>query len=446
MTTTDSGGTAEGNSGGSQRHRWLRMVLLPVAVLTLLTTLLAIMYLDYVVDPEGNLHDFPIALVNQDVGDTIGAPGQEKRVTFGDQVADGLKQAVPAGQIDLRVLGINEAQLQMQSGKIYGAIIIPSDFSKRLVIFGAGSVIPGDIERPIITLQTNPRTGAFATQIVNRIGAQALPQVNAQVGKQLTEQVHAQLTPPPGGPELTAATRVALANPLQIVVEPFRPLPSGTGEGLTAFFFALLLLLAGLVGSMTIHTMIDAALGFVPTEFGPWFVHFPPTPISRFRTLLIKWGVMVLTANVVAAIFLIVAKTLGMPIDHPLGLFLYSAFAIIAVGITGLSVLAAIGSAGLLVNLILFIVLGLPSSGGTVPIEATPKYLGWLAEFEPMHQVYLGVRAILYFDGNSAAGMSRGVWMAALGLAVGLVLGAVITRYYDHKGMHRSATTRTATA
>ncbi|MFQ6324869.1 YhgE/Pip domain-containing protein [Nocardia sp. CWNU-33] len=418
------------------------MVLLPVAVLTLLTTLLGIMYLDYVVDPEQNLHDFPIALVNQDVGDTIGAPGQEKRVTFGDQVAAGLEQAVPADRIDLRVLGINEAQLQMQNGKVYGAIIIPSDFSKRLGIFGVGSVIPGDIERPIITLQTNPRTGAFATEIVNRIGAQALPQVNAQVGKQLTDQVRAQLAAPPGGPpapELTGATRIALANPLQIVVEPFRPLPSGTGQGLTAFFFALLLLLAGLVGSMTIHTMVDAALGFVPTEYGPWFVHFPPTPISRFHTLLIKWGVMVLTATIVAAIYLVVAHALGMPIDHPLGLFLYSAFAIIAVGITGLSVLAAIGSAGLLVNLILFIVLGLPSSGGTVPIEATPKYFGWLAEFEPMHQVFLGVRAILYFDGNYDAGLARGFWMVVLGLAVGLVFGAIITRYYDRKGLHRGA-------
>ncbi|MFE7796536.1 YhgE/Pip domain-containing protein [Nocardia sp. NPDC057440] len=420
------------------------MVLLPVAVLTLLTTLLGIMYLDYVVDPEQNLHDFPIALVNQDVGDTIGAPGQEKRVNFGDQVADGLEQAVPADHIDLRVLGINEAQLQMQNGKIYGAIIIPSDFSKRLGIFGVGSVIPGDIERPIITLQTNPRTGAFTTEIVNSIGAKALPQVNAQVGKQLTDQVRAQLAAPPDGPsapELTGATRIALANPLQIVVEPFRPLPSGTGQGLTAFFFALLLLLAGLVGSMTIHTMVDAALGFVPTEYGPWFVHFPPTPISRFHTLLIKWGVMVLTANIVAAVYLVVANALGMPIDHPLGLFLYSAFAIIAVGITGLSVLAAIGSAGLLVNLILFIVLGLPSSGGTVPIEATPKYFGWLAEFEPMHQVFLGVRAILYFDGNYEAGLARGFWMVVLGLAVGLVFGAIITRYYDRKGLHRGAAT-----
>ncbi|MEU0502913.1 ABC transporter permease [Nocardia sp. NPDC005998] len=416
------------------------MWLAPIAVLTLFMALLATMYLDYVVDPEKNLHDFPIALVNQDVGDTIGAPGREQQVNFGNQITDALRQGIPADKVDLQVLGINEAQLKMQSGAVYGTILIPSDFSKRLGILGVGSVVPGDIQRPALTLQTNPRSGAFVTQIVTTIGTQALTQVNEQVGKQLTEQVRAQLTPPPGGapaPELTGATRVALADPVQIIIAPFRPLPSGTGQGLTAFFYALLLLLAGLVGSMTIHTMIDAALGFVPTEYGPWYVHFPATPISRFNTLLIKWGVMVITANIVAGVFLGVARLLDMPIDHPLTLFLYSALAIIAVGITGLSVLAALGSAGLLVNLILFIILGLPSSGGTVPIEATPKYLGWLAKFEPMHQVFVGVRAILYFDANFSAGLSRGVWMSVIGLTIGLVLGTFITRYYDYKGLHR---------
>lgn len=418
----------------------LRMWLAPIAVLTVFMALLATMYLDYVVDPEQNLHDFPIALVNQDVGDTVGG----RQVDFGDQITDALRQGIPADKVDLQVLGINAAELKMQSGAVYGAIVIPSDFSKRLGILGAGSVLPGDIQRPTLTLQTNPRSGAFATEIVTTIGTKAMTQVNEQVGKQLTDQVRTQLTPPGGGsaPELTGATRVALADPVRILIEPFRPLPSGTGQGLTAFFYALLLLLAGLVGSMTIHTMIDAALGFVPTEYGPWYVHFPATPISRFNTLLIKWGVMVITANIVAGVFLGVAQLLDMPLDHPLGLFIYSAFVIIAVGITGLSILAAFGSAGLLINLILFIILGLPSSGGTVPIEATPEYLGWLATFEPMHQVFVGVRAILYFDADYQAGLTRGVWMVVLGLTIGLVLGTFITRYYDYKGLYRRVPSR----
>ncbi|MEV6320888.1 ABC transporter permease [Nocardia sp. NPDC051787] len=416
------------------------MVLLPLAVLPLLTALLGIMYLDYVVDPEKNLHDFPVALVNQDVGDVIGSGDERRQVNFGNQITEALVQRVPSDKVDLRVISISEAERQMQSGQVYGAIVIPSDFSKVLGILGVGSVIPGDIQRPIITLQTNPRTGAFGTQIVLRIGDQALTEVNKQVGRQLTDQVSAQLAPRPGGPpapELSGATRVALASPVQVVVQQYHPLPDGSGQGLTAFFYALLLLLAGVIGAMVIHTMIDAQLGFVPTEYGPWYVHYPPTPISRFTTLLIKWGVFVLAANIVAGVFLIVGTLLDMPIGNPLALFLYSVLAMTAVGVTGLSMLAAIGSAGLLVNLILFVILGLPSSGGTVPIEATPRYFGWLASFEPMHQVFLGVRSILYFDANFDAGLTRGVWMAVLGLAIGLVFGAVVTRFYDRKGLER---------
>ncbi|WP_405133676.1 YhgE/Pip domain-containing protein [Nocardia sp. NBC_01388] len=412
----------------------------PIVVVTLLASLLGVMYLDYIVDPEKNLHDFPIALVNQDVGDDLSTGGPVKHVNFGDQVTDGLRTAVPADKIDLRVLGINEAQLQMQSAQVYGTIIIPSDFSKRLGILGVGSVVPGDITRPVITLQTNPRTGAFGTTIVQKFGAQALTQVNAQVGQQLTDQVKTTLTPPPGGPpapQLTAATMITLAQPLNIVVDQFRPLPGGSGEGLTAFFYSLLLLLAGMVGAMIIHQLIDSALGFIPTEWGPWYVHNSRAPISRTRTLLLKWSAVVVMAVAVSAALLGIGSALGMPIDRPLLLFLYGAFVITAVGVTCTSVLAAVGTAGLIINLIIFIILGLPSSGGTVPIEATPKYFGWLASFEPMHQVFLGTRSILYFSGGGTAGLSRGLWMSTLGLAIGLVLGLVITRFYDRRGLDR---------
>ncbi|WP_458688392.1 YhgE/Pip domain-containing protein [Nocardia tengchongensis] len=437
MASTDSTGTAE--TGPRRRHlspfRWA----FPIVVVTLLASLLGVMYLDYVVDPEKNLHDFPIALVNQDVGDDLKTGDQVQHVNFGDQVADGLRAAVPADQIDLRVLGINEAQLQMQSARVYGTIIIPSDFSKRLGILGVGSVVPGEISKPVLTLQTNPRTGAFATAVVQKFGEQALTQVNDQVGKQLTDQVTKQLTPPPGAPptELSGATRLVLAQPLNIVTEQFRPLPGGSGEGLTAFFYSLLLLLVGMVGAMIIHQLIDSALGFLPTEWGPWYVHFPRASISRLRTLLLKWSAIAVMAVVVSAVLEGIASLLGMPIDRPLLLFLYGALVIVAVGFTCAATLAAVGTAGLIINLIVFIILGLPSSGGTIPIEATPKYFGWLAKFEPMHQVFLGTRSILYFFGDGQAGLTRGVWMAVLGLVIGVVFGLFITRFYDRKGLER---------
>jgi uncharacterized phage infection (PIP) family protein YhgE len=56
-----------------------------------------------------------------------------------------------------------------------------------------------------------------------------------------------------------------------------------------------------------------------------------------------------------------------------------------------------------------------------------------------MHQVFLGVRSLLYLNGRADAGLSQALWMTAVGLVIGLLLGAIITHVYDRKGFHRIA-------
>ncbi|MFI6367450.1 YhgE/Pip domain-containing protein [Nocardia sp. NPDC050630] len=114
----------------SPRRSRVRVWLAPAIVVSLLMALLATMYLAYVVDPSKHLHGFPIALVDQDSGDVIGG----KPTNVGKQISDALVQQTPSDKIDLRGLGINEAQQQLNSGNVYGAIVIPSDFTKRLGI------------------------------------------------------------------------------------------------------------------------------------------------------------------------------------------------------------------------------------------------------------------------------------------------------------------------
>ncbi|WP_084477716.1 YhgE/Pip domain-containing protein [Nocardia jejuensis] len=416
---------------GVPLRRWIA----PVFVVTLLAALLGTMYLGYTSDPEKNLHDFPIALVNQDDGDSLDG----RAINIGDQISAALTEKIPADKIDLRTVGYSEARRLLQDGQVYGAIVIPSDFSKRLSILAAASVVPGDVERPFITVHTNPRAGTYAAQIVQRVSDRAMAQVNSNVGTQLTDQVRAKLQPAPGvaPTELSGAARLQLATPIDIVVSPYHPLPEGTGQGLSAFFYTLILLFAGFSGAMIIHAMVDNALGYVPAEYGPWYRHIQPVAISRWRTLLVKWAMAVVTAPIVSAIFLGIATLLDMPIDHTLTLFLYGTLAVAAVCVTGLSILAAFGTAGLLINMIVFVILGLPSSSGTIPIEATPRYIANLAHFEPMHQIYLAVRAILFFDGHLESGLGTGLWMTVFGLALGLLLGAVATHTYDLRGLYR---------
>lgn len=94
-------------------------------------------------------------------------------------------------------------------------------------------------------------------------------------------------------------------------------------------------------------------------------------------------------------------------------------------------------SIGQLLAMLIFVYVGLASSGGTVPLQALPSVLRPLAQIEPLRQILAGTRAILYFDAQADAGLTRAVTAAALGLVFWLVVGVVVVRWYDRKGFNR---------
>jgi ABC-type multidrug transport system permease subunit len=142
-------------------------------------------------------------------------------------------------------------------------------------------------------------------------------------------------------------------------------------------------------------------------------------------------------ALLTSAAYLLIAGKLGMPVQNGLTLWLFGAFSILAVGITSTSLIAALGAVGVVVSLFVFVILGIPSAGATVPLQATPAWFEWLAKFEPMHQVFVGTRSLLYLGGTGGSGLSQSlVWIAG-GLAAGALLGAVVTRIYDRRGDDR---------
>lgn len=417
--------------------RTARFWIAPIVLVSVIMSILSALYMGGMLDPAKHLDHFPIALVNQDEGDTVPGSNPAQQQNLGNQIEAGLIEGVDSGKIELRQLGIAQAQSALDTGQIYGAIVIPSDFTKRTFILAQAGVVPGDVERPIVTVYTNPRAGTIGANLVSTIGGTALNKANQTLGEQLTAQVTQQLQTSAPTLQLSGASRLVLADPIDVRTVAHNPLPDGTGFGLAAFYYALLLVLAGFTGATIVSTLVDGMLGFTPTEVGPLYVHNETIAISRFHTLLIKWGIMVVLAGIVSGLYLWISSALGLPITHPLTLWEYGTFAITAVGITSVSVMAAFGNLGLLVNLLIFIVFALPSSGGTIPLEAAPRIFTWLGQFEPMHQIYLGVRAILFFGSKGDAGLIHAVWMTLAGLLIGLIFGATITRYYDRKGLHR---------
>lgn len=403
--------------------RTVRFWTVPVVVTLVVLAALAAFYLGGILNPMTNLRHFPIAIVNEDAGPT------------GAQVVKGmLSNFEKDDAYDVRMLSHDDAKHQLDSAQIYGVAVIPPNFSSKLQAYAKSAVDPGRVARAVIIVTTNPRAGTLGASIAGQTLTRAVTLVDRLVGQRLSQEVAQQL----GNKQVPAAVTLMLGNPIEVESSVHNALPDGTGNGLSAFYYALLLLLAGFTGSIVISMLVDSMLGFVPAEFGPVYRFAEQVHISRLRTLLIKWALIIVLAVLTSGAYLLIAAKLGMPIQNAVPLWLYGTFAIAAVGITSTSLIAILGALGLLVSLFVFVILGLPSAGATVPLEAAPRFFGWLANFEPMHQVFLGTRALLYLNGLADAGLSRSLLMTAIGLVIGLLLGAIVTYLYDRRGYHRT--------
>ena len=104
------------------------------------------------------------------------------------------------------------------------------------------------------------------------------------------------------GAPLSGGVALVLSAPIDLQVNDHDPLPNGTGNGLSAIYYALLLLLAGFTGSIIVSSLVDSMLGFVPAEIGPVYRFAEQFAISRFPTLLLKWGLMVVVGLLIGGI------------------------------------------------------------------------------------------------------------------------------------------------
>ena len=240
-----------------------------------------------------------------------------------------------------------------------------------------------------------------------------------------------------------------LADPVSVSVPvvPYRPLPSHSALGLSAFYIALLTTFCGFLGAVIVNTSIDAVLGYATTEIGRVWRQRQPVAISRWQTLLAKWVMAVGLTVILTGLMLFSAVViLNMNSPHFVSLWLLSWFAASVVAIGTLVLFAALGTLGQLVALLVFVYLALASSGGTVPLDALSGFFRFFANFEPLRQILDGVRAILYFDARGGAGLTR-AWVASgLGLVFWMGLGILVTTWYDRKRLYRMPQTSWSTS
>ncbi len=400
-----------------------------LTVASLVVAAMTALYIASAVNPLAHLSGLPVAVVNQDRGGAVGA----QHLEIGREIQAGLLGSpAVSGRLHLEVLTLSQAEQAMDRDGLYATLVIPPGLTGNLLtVAGLHPASAGSSAgtAPQVEIFINQRAGTVGTSLATGILQPALAAASRQIGRRLAPLVPAGAQAP--------ATRVLLANPVTVTIAPYRPLPDNAALGLSAFYIALLTIMCGFLGATIVNAVVDSALGYATTDTGPRWRQRQPVPINRWQTLLIKWALIVAVTAVATAVMLLVAWGVGMDMPYPWLLWAFTWLCAASAGAGTVVLLAIAGNYGQLIGILLFVYAGLASAGGTVPIEALPGFLHLLSYAEPLRQVLAGTRSILYFDAQGVAGLTRGTVAAAAGLLFWLVLGAVVVRWYDRKGLYR---------
>jgi hypothetical protein len=402
---------------------------IPVIVSSILMVLVTVVYIGSVVNPVGHLRGLPVSIANEDAGAMIGA----RHVDFGAQLQSGLTSSPAISTLlSLTPERLQAAKVRMNHNGAYATVVIPPHFTASLLSV-TGLRLPAGMSagKPIVQLLANQRAGTVGVELASGVLAPAIAAASHRIGQQLLAATRP--APRPG-----SAAAAVLADPITFTSVDYRPLPSHSALGLSAFYVALLALIFGFLAATVINVTVDAATGYATSEIGPRWRQLAPLPINRWQTLLTKWAMVAPITGLLMGLMLIVAiGLLGMDAPNAGYLWLFTWLCAASVAVGTLVLFAILGTQGQLLALLLFVYLGLASAGGTVPLQALPGALKLASQIEPLRQILSGTRSILYFNSAGNAGLTRGIITATAGLIFWLALGAIVVRWYDRKGLQR---------
>lgn len=401
----------------------------PLVIAVVFVALMVAVYIGSAINPTGHMHDLPVMVVDED----LGAVASGQHVDVGASLANALKGS-PAvhGRLKLTSATLAQARSEMDRGKAYATLVIPSTLS-RSALLAAGVPTPGGAPptSAAVELSENSRLGTLGVNLAAGVITPAIAKISPQIGSQLSMiSTHAARSNP------ILAARIA--DPITLATATYRPLPGHSALGLSAFYIALLGLIAGFVGATLVNSSVDTALGYSSSQIGPHYTQRAPLAINRQQTFLVKWAIAAVAAPLLSGIILLVAvAALGMYAPNMILLWALLSLAAFMIATGTLALLATFGSIGQLLAMILLVYLSLASSGGTVPIEALPGSLRAIGSVEPLRNTLAGSRAILYFGGRGDAGLTHAVVVLALEALFWAAVGLGVSRWYDRRHLDR---------
>ena len=261
-----------------------------------------------------------------------------------------------------------------------------------------GELKPSTVPTRAAAVRSIDRRKVYAAVVVSPSGVEVLL---ASAGGPALAQILEKLLP-------TAVH--AMAGPSASVrISDIKPLPASDSRGTSGFYLVVALVLAGYMGA----AFIGAAFGVKPAG-------------RRIRARIA--GIAVL-ALVVSSLGIAIVHAIGPLGGHYFPLVGVSMLIVLTVGCVAVALQSALGVLGTLMSMLIFVVLGNPSSGGPFSYELLPGLWRTVGPYLPTGAGVDLVRNISYFSGNS---IGRPLTVMAIWLAVGVTLVVVFSRSRPH--------------
>lgn len=380
-------------------------------------------YLGGFVDPGGNTRDLPLAIVNEDTGADVG--GQP--LNLGQQVTE--EVTAPGGRLgdDVEwsvVASRDEVIDQMKSDRYYAAMIIPPDYTARILALQTASGSP--LEAARIEILANPAAGSIASAAAQQIVQGVVAQIQAEVQTQTVQALTS------AGAVLSPQQATVIAQPVQFDITTAVPIGDQSARGLAPFYFAVMLTLAGFVGTNIVNIAVDISAGRAELDLFGRRRRMPDTQ-TTWRELFAAKLTLSLAMSVLSAILLTVMAVpiLGMDATDPWTLALFAVLGVTAVSMVTLLFVTTLGNVGVLLGILVTTIFGVPSAGGVYPLEMMPRFFQLLGDVLPLRYLTDGSRSLIFFEGRLDAGLETAVWVLALYAAAAAAFGYAAAFAFD---------------
>ena len=381
----------------------------PIWTVALIMLCMISIYLPVFGGPSQRLTDFPLIIVNEDIGTSS--------FNTGNGIVDNLIETQDGHTFYWRIVSSKEVAInELKNNQAYGALIIPTNFSRNITVLRE-ALMSGETEGEAAKLEIlineggGQSTTAIATNMLKTVATTASNNMSNYLKEELIKN------------NILLSPKIAslMDNPLQYTLTNALGLPKNINKGMTPFVLVLITSISGLMGVQ----MINGYLKNISAKLRSEGHLLSDTKVIATELLL---GV-ILSAAVAVILQLDVFGVFRSSHSSSIWIiFLFTFLCCLTMYFQFKIISLFLGRWGMLVMFPINI-MGIFSSGGAVPITSLPIIHRFFSSFLPTRYMVDGMRALLYYSGKLQAGLGTALWIIMIYFVI--FLGACLVVAYS---------------